>query len=361
MFDVKLTFVLVFSIMPLLTTSQISCSSDAKFKISDQNGTYFCIDNTGTVNLDLASIPLFQQTLLNLTNAVSAINQLLTRISVLEAKLAKVTVTATDMFIDGLNLHIRNGNDGTANSLGNVIIGYDNSSAPNTKNGSHNLVMGSFNTYTNAQYGIVSGEYNTIIGPHNIILTGYSNTVNGSFNAAISSSSALIDSGSYNSHLSSYFSTITGNDPQFPASNPTYNSIITGTNNKIRAGQYNSILSGSSNTMAGIFSSIVGGESDMINHTSSLGAVICAGNNNIMATWSFSSFMGGGTGLRHMPFPAFSDYSAMIGGASNTMNVDYGGVMAAGFNNVLNSGATSYSYQIGGASITATTACPAVC
>ena len=60
------------------------------------------------------------------------------RIAAIEALLKNVTRNGNDIYVTGANLHIRNGNGGTGttpNGLGNLIIGYNESSS-STRTGS---------------------------------------------------------------------------------------------------------------------------------------------------------------------------------------------------------------------------------
>jgi hypothetical protein len=83
----------------------------------------------------------------------------------------------------GLNVQLINGagNTDTINGLGNLIIGYDGSrtsSDTNEKSGSHYLVVGDRQNYS--QYGgIVVGYHNTSNGPYASVSGGEGNTASG--------------------------------------------------------------------------------------------------------------------------------------------------------------------------------------
>ena len=53
-------------------------------------------------------------------------------------------IDGTDLVSEGCNVHIRNGDGQTdsINSLGNLVVGYDENSGQDKKNGSHNLIIG---------------------------------------------------------------------------------------------------------------------------------------------------------------------------------------------------------------------------
>ena len=161
-------------------------------------------------------------------NAVSAadLTALQARVSTLEGKVAALEAqntaqqTAIDGFttllagvsrttgptllLTGMNLQVVNGSgstDGTKNSLGNVIIGY-NTDNTNTKTGSHNLVIGDNHTYTSTS-GIVSGTDNTLSGRGSFV-SGDLNTASArdsfvsGFNNSASGGESFVGGGFYN-------------------------------------------------------------------------------------------------------------------------------------------------------------------
>jgi hypothetical protein len=106
------------------------------------------------------------------------IERLTVRIASLEATLACVSRSGTDLIIDGCNVHVRNGTGATIgrqNGLGNVIIGYnERGSAPPQRSGSHNLVVGPGHSYASVG-GLVAGRDNTLAGPHATVAGGMHN------------------------------------------------------------------------------------------------------------------------------------------------------------------------------------------
>jgi outer membrane murein-binding lipoprotein Lpp len=96
----------------------------------------------------------------------------------------------------GANIHILSGSrktddnfqtGGSLTGLGNLIIGYDEDPAaiglslhPGDRGGSHNLVIGRWNMFTNAAFGgLVAGEGNTISNGAASVLGGFQNTASG--------------------------------------------------------------------------------------------------------------------------------------------------------------------------------------
>jgi hypothetical protein len=104
-------------------------------------------------------------------------------------------VAGPHILITGANVHIRSGAEATDDrlsaggrltGLGNLIIGYNepNSTGPVTvRTGSHNLVGGSFNSFSSTG-GLVFGLRNTLSGPYAAILSGEANTASGT-NASV--------------------------------------------------------------------------------------------------------------------------------------------------------------------------------
>lgn len=151
------------------------------------------------------------------------------RLRELEEKTAAIEVSndGRELTFNGVNVHIVDDTGSTicssdgCNGLGNLIIGYDEVDSDTQKSGSHNLVMGTQNSYTSAG-GIVTGERNGIHGQYAVVTGGDSNMALGY--------SAFIATGSDN--------LVTGN----------HNAILGGSDNK-NQGFWSSILGGVGNTI----------------------------------------------------------------------------------------------------------------
>jgi hypothetical protein len=102
-------------------------------------------------------------------------------------------VAGPHILITGANVHVRSGSGatddrlsvgGSLTGLGNLIVGYNE---PNTtgpvRNGSHNLVGGSFNDFSSTG-GLVFGLRNTLSGPYAAVFSGEANTASGA-NASV--------------------------------------------------------------------------------------------------------------------------------------------------------------------------------
>src|SRR5262249_39087998 len=102
------------------------------------------------------------------------------------------------VIITGANVHIRSGSGftddntttflggtgtGTLTGLGNLIIGYDETSfdftpIPGTRTGSHTLVVGPANVFS-SWGGMVAGTLNTVTGASSSVSGGFNNTASG--------------------------------------------------------------------------------------------------------------------------------------------------------------------------------------
>jgi hypothetical protein len=175
------------------------------------------------------------------------------QVAALETLLAHFTRNGNDITISGANLHVVNGTgttDGEPNSLGNVIIGYNEPrTSGNDRSGSHVLVVGKKNNYT--RYGgVVVGALNTISGPYASVSSGSYNTASGNF-ASVSGGGLNTASGNFASVSGGSFNTASGDD-----------SSVSGGEDNTASGNLASVSGGYDNTASGGFSSISGGHSN---------------------------------------------------------------------------------------------------
>lgn len=144
-----------------------------------------------------------QQLATRMTAAETNISKLQARATALEGKTQFMTADATGKWtiFSGCNLYIRNGLGATngnpanpsdpkaaiTNGLGNLIIGYNmvGNFRGDTRTGSHNLVLGDFNSYTSFGGAImgfdnmISGSYATITGGAQSLASGSMSSVGG--------------------------------------------------------------------------------------------------------------------------------------------------------------------------------------
>ncbi len=184
------------------------------------------------------------------THAPSVLQDLLDRISALEAALAAETVArfnadvmlatvimkhmdllehfsrdGDDIFITEANLHIVNGTGDTetTNGLGNVIVGYnesriDPSIAPDDRTGSHMVVVGAENNYSSfggvvvGQRNSTSGTYSSVTGGRNNVASGTSSSVSGGRSNEASGYMSSVSGGTGNTAIGDYSSVSGGTD-----------------------------------------------------------------------------------------------------------------------------------------------------
>jgi hypothetical protein len=158
------------------------------------------------------------------------------------------------VIFSGANIHIRSGagsTDAQANGVGNVIVGYNEPSWNWTyghRSGSHNVVIGRGNNYTN--YGcLVSGQEHEVTGAYAAAIGGYGNQVGGSYSAAAG--------GSSNNALGNY-SFLGGGQANQSSSPAMWSALVGGLRNR-SDGSHSSVVAGSDNTASGMFSLIGGG------------------------------------------------------------------------------------------------------
>ncbi|MFT7664468.1 MAG: hypothetical protein ACI87A_002700, partial [Planctomycetota bacterium] len=186
--------------------------------------------------------------------------------------------TAKTIRVSGANLQIVNGTGatngdtgnptslaGATNSVGNLIIGYNELGNPNgdDRTGSHNLVVGLGNTYSNFG-GLVASNNNSI--------TGAFATVSGGTRNVASSDRASVSGGTTNTASGTYAS-------------------ISGGNSNQAQGFYDSVAGGSSNIANSISSTISGGRDNTANN---FNTSVTGGRSNVTGSNYRSSY-----GVRH--------------------------------------------------------------
>lgn len=122
-------------------------------------------------------------------------------------KLTHFSRVGNEIYITGANVNIRNGANQTyqgINGLGNLTIGYNETrtgtGAVNTRTGSHNLILGFNNNYSQAG-AIVAGAANNSTNHFASIYGGTGNTSGGLYSAVV---------GGYNNSATGNWSTILG-------------------------------------------------------------------------------------------------------------------------------------------------------
>jgi len=184
------------------------------------------------------------------TDLQTQVKELTDRVQELEAKLACLSKDGDNVVFEKCNVYIRSGSgetDGAVNGLGNLIIGYNETSSENIKRtGSHNLVIGPEHAYASFG-GLVVGRENTLSAPYASITGGRLNTASG-----LGSS---VSGGSVNTASKDFASVSGGKNNEAKGLNA---SIGGGTSNSAQ-GDFSTVAGGSDNVASGFASNIGGG------------------------------------------------------------------------------------------------------
>jgi hypothetical protein len=133
----------------------------------------------GLLIVGLVSLPLASGTAQDESSEHRGIRK---RLAALEYKLQYIDGGPNEVVITGANLRIVNGlgSTGTTNGLGNLIVGYNESTPirPDSRSGSHNVVVGEGNNFSSFG-GLVVGLANEISGTFASVTGGTVNTASG--------------------------------------------------------------------------------------------------------------------------------------------------------------------------------------
>ena len=187
------------------------------------------------------------------------------RLDALEDLLAGVSRNGDTLLFDGMNLQIVNGMGKTdsKNTLGNLIIGYNESPGGATvyRGGSHNLVVGDEHQYR-SWGGIVAGRGNTVSGSWASVTGGSWNTASGGA-ASVTGGTGNIASNDHSSVTGGLDNTASGGAASVTGgrnntASGSYASV-TGGYHSIASGAWSAVASGFHNTASGDYSSVAGG------------------------------------------------------------------------------------------------------
>ncbi len=190
------------------------------------------------------------------------------RVAQLEKLLANVTRDGNDITFKALNVHIVNGLDNTEtiNGLGNLIVGYNELVGHDVdhREGSHNIVVGKYNSYYS--YGGLLVGWQCRTGRKYSCAIGSTNTAWGEFSSAIGGGGNIAE----------------GNQ-----------SSVSGGMLNAAKGPNSSITGGQMNTVNGGCSSITGGYQNISGLTSMDRWCSVSGGSNNSATGKYSTISGG--------------------------------------------------------------------
>jgi hypothetical protein len=147
----------------------------------------------------------------------------------------------------GVNVQIVNGSGGTTTGLngrGNLIIGY-NENDTDQRDGSHNLIVGPYHTYT--RYADVIGGYDNTATASYTLLAGQNNTTSGTYTSV---------TGGINNTASGDHSSVSGGSSNTASG---VGSAVSGGSSNTASGVVSAVIGGQGNTASGDYSSVSGG------------------------------------------------------------------------------------------------------
>ena len=193
--------------------------------------------DVATLQSQVSSLQSDVSTLQSQVSSLQSDNATLkSEVSALQTTLSKVSYDPTGLNgkptlkIDGANLQIVSGLGQTndVNGVGNLFIGYDE--FPGTQTGSHNLILGTGQTFTSYS-GVIGGEFNHVSGPYSAVF-GESNTASGVISSV---------SGGTGNTASGVASSVSGGGGNTASGDV---SSVSGGGNNVASGDHSSILGG---------------------------------------------------------------------------------------------------------------------
>jgi uncharacterized coiled-coil protein SlyX len=179
----------------------------------------------------------------------------------------EIGVIGPNIIFSGANIHIVSGSGSTADNgnptgLGNLIIGYDEDPAmvplpfvppirlnPGDRGGSHNLVIGRWNKFTQAAFGgFVAGEFNVISNEGASVSGGFQNTASG-IQASVT--------GGVNNTASGIRASVSGGAANTASAD---SSSVSGGLGNTASGIQASVSGGQGNTAGGQITVVIGGQ-----------------------------------------------------------------------------------------------------
>ena len=251
--------------------------------------------------------------------------------------------SAHTILVSGANLQVHNGYGANwSNGLGNVIVGYNQLQAEqdpvDTRNGSHNMVIGNGHYYTGV-HNLISGGTNRAFGSAGVIF-GYNNktwdnanvVLGGGNNAAYGDACAIL--GGVLNVTNGVENVLIGG--QSNQTNGQKNVVLGGMQNDA-SGDHGVIAGGDENSLIGDAAAIVGGQGNSIgtDSTDTRFTAVVGGRFNVIQVGYANSIFGG---ISNRCEPSSFDGSisnrAIFGGLFNKNRAHYASAIFGGFANV---------------------------
>ena len=251
--------------------------------------------------------------------------------------------SAHTILVSGANLQVHNGYGANwSNGLGNVIVGYNQLQAEqdpvDTRNGSHNMVIGNGHYYTGV-HNLISGGTNRAFGSAGVIF-GYNNktwdnanvVLGGGNNAAYGDACAIL--GGVLNVTNGVENVLIGGRSNQTEGN---RNVVLGGRENVASGGDGVITGGAQNSLIGDVASIFGGENNAIgtDSTDTRYTVIVGGRYNLIQDGYSNSIFGG---IQNSCEPSSFDGNisnrAIFGGVNNKNQALYGSAIFGGRSNV---------------------------
>ena len=238
---------------------------------------HLCVKTNGYLRLPTKAIPCAQDEYAVSWTMVQPeeLEALQNKITQLESLLAGVSRQGDNLVFSGMNVQIVNGTGKTytANSLGNLTIGYNENWSNWERTGSHYLVVGVQHGYTKWG-GIVAGVNNQAGGEYASVLGGATNVANGDWSVVAGGIQNTV-LGTYKGNKVGVTASITGGVNNWATGR---SATVTGGNGDWAAGEASSVAGGYMNYAGGEDSSVSGG---LRNNAKGIYSSILGGRDNV--------------------------------------------------------------------------------
>ena len=259
--------------------------------------------------------------------------------------------SAHTILVSGANLQVHNGQSANAsNGLGNVILGFNGLQADQdpleTRNGSHNLVVGYGHFYT-GNHNLISGMTNRAYGSQGVVF-GFNNrswdsnntVLGGGNNGAYGNATTIVGGGGNNTYGS--YDVVTGG-----VGNVTDGSydVIVGGNNNAANGEFLVCLGGLSNQAYGSDNVLLGGENNVANESSERNVILGGFTNTTDLTFNSAVLGGNNNTIGGSDYE--SNSAVIVGGRYNNIAQGPAQLIAGGSNNTIHPGGGSTENDFG--------------
>lgn len=259
--------------------------------------------------------------------------------------------SAHTILVSGANLQVHNGYGANwSNGLGNVILGYNQLQAEqdpvDTRNGSHNMVIGGGHFYT-GNHNLISGMTNRAYGSQGVVF-GFNNrswdsnntVLGGGNNGAYGFATTVVGGGGNNTYGS--YDVVLGGGGN--VTDGTYD-VIVGGNNNATNGEFLVCLGGLSNQAYGSDNVILGGEDNVANESSERNVILGGFDNTTVSTFNSVVLGGNNNNIGSLEHPTTS--SVVVGGSSNNLIGGETSYIAGGWSNEILPGGGTFGNDYG--------------